>query len=75
MNDFPASSAQPNDLIVDTGASHVLFQQKHIGLLRDVEISHPDRPPFAILRAANGQALRSIGRGILRVKKSPTEWS
>jgi hypothetical protein len=60
---------QPHDLIVDTGASHVLFQQRHMDLLRHVEISQPNCKPFAILRAANGQILKAIGRGIFRIKQ------
>ena len=57
-----------HDLIVDTGASHVLFQQKHMHLLKDITLSHPDKKPFAVLRAANGQILTAIGKGVFRVK-------
>jgi hypothetical protein len=57
-----------NDLIVDTGASHVLFQERHIGLLSHVQLSRPNHKPFAILRAANGQVLTAIGKGIFRIK-------
>jgi hypothetical protein len=60
---------RPYDLIVDTGASHVLFQQRHMDLLRHVELSHPKRKPFAILKAANGQILKAIGRGTFRIKQ------
>ena len=65
-----ASSAPPSthDLIVDTGASHVLFQYKHIDLLAHVVLSRPDQQPFAVLRAANGQILTAIGKGIFQVK-------
>ena len=65
-----AISAPPmsQDLIVDTGASHVLFQRKHMGLLTNVQLSQPNKNPFAILRAANGQVLTAIGRGIFKVK-------
>ena len=58
----------PHDLIVDTGASHVLFQQKHMGLLTHVQLSDPTKNPYAILRAANGQVLTAIGKGIFKVK-------
>jgi hypothetical protein len=57
-----------HDLIVDTGASHVLFQRKHSDLLTDIQMSLPQQRPFAVLRAANGQILRAIGRGIFKVK-------
>ena len=65
-----ASSAPPvhHNLIVDTGASHVLFQERHTDLLEHVQMSRPNRGPFAILRAANGQVLTAIGKGIFRVK-------
>jgi hypothetical protein len=57
---------------VDTGASHVLFQQKHRQLLTDnkdpLQLSKPQQRPFATLRAANGQVLTAIGRGIFRIK-------
>jgi hypothetical protein len=33
-----ASPSTPYDLIVDTGASHVLFQKKHMGLLTNVQL-------------------------------------
>jgi hypothetical protein len=59
----------PYDLIVDTGASHVLFQKKHRKLLTDVQLSKPNHRPFATLRAANGQVLTAIGQGIFRIKK------
>jgi hypothetical protein len=61
-------SSASHDLIVDTGASHVLFQQKHIDLLTNVQLSQTGKNPFAILRAANGQVLTAIGKGIFRVK-------
>ncbi len=60
---------RPYDLIVDTGASHVLFQQRHMDLLQHVELSHPKRKPFAVLKAANGQILKAIGRGTFRIKQ------
>jgi hypothetical protein len=62
------TSFAPHDLIVDTGASHVLFQQKHMGLLTHVQLTQPGKNPFAVLRAANGQILTAIGKGIFRVK-------
>jgi hypothetical protein len=57
-----------NDLIVDTGASHVLFQAKHSNILTSVQMSRPNQNPFAVLRAANGQMLKAIGKGIFTVK-------
>jgi hypothetical protein len=64
-----ASPSAPYDLIVDTGASHVLFQKKHMGLLTNIQLSNPNLKPFAILKAANGQILKAIGRGVFRIKK------
>jgi hypothetical protein len=52
---------------VDTGASHILFQKKHMHLLSKVQFSNPLHKPFATLRAANGQLLKAIGRGILKL--------
>jgi hypothetical protein len=37
-------------------------------LLRNVVLSRPDKPPFAVFRAANGQILTAIGKGIFQVK-------
>ena len=37
-------------------------------LLIDVQLSKPNKNPYAILRAANGQVLTAIGRGIFQVK-------
>jgi hypothetical protein len=67
---FAATSIDPptHNLIVDTGASHVLFQHKHMDLLRNVVLSRPGMSPFAVLRAANGQILTAIGKGIFQVK-------
>ena len=67
---FAATSALPqtHDLIVDTGASHVLFQHKHVDLLSNVKWSTPHKNPYATLRAANGQILTAIGKGIFHVK-------
>jgi hypothetical protein len=50
-HDDPTTS---QGLIVDTGASHILFQKKHMHLLSDVQFSNPLHKPFATLRAANG---------------------
>jgi hypothetical protein len=60
--------SQPHDLVVDTGASHVLFQERHTSLLTNVQISSPNKKPYAILRAANDQVLTAIGKGIFRIK-------
>jgi hypothetical protein len=60
--------ALTNDLIVDNGASHVLFQERYMHLLDSIQLSSPSMRPYAILRAANGQELIAIGRGIFRVK-------
>ena len=37
-------------------------------LLKDITLSQPDKKPFAVLRAANGQILTAIGKGLFRVK-------
>ncbi len=63
-----SATNSPHNLIVDTGASHVLFQARHTDLLQHVQMSRPNHAPFAILRAANGQVLTAIGKGIFRVK-------
>jgi hypothetical protein len=46
-----------------------LFQKKHMGLLTNVQLSNPNLRPFAILKAANGQVLKAIGRGVFKIKK------
>ncbi len=58
----------PDDLIVDTGASHVLFQKKHMSLLTNIQMSNPHCKPFAVLRAANRQVLQAVGRGMFTIK-------
>jgi hypothetical protein len=55
-------------LVVDTGASHVLLRQQNMDLLTSIQMSDSGQPPFAILRAANGQNLNSIGRGMLAIR-------
>jgi hypothetical protein len=45
----------------------LLFQKKHTHLLSEVQFSNPLHRPFATLRAANGQLLKAIGRGILKL--------
>jgi hypothetical protein len=70
-NALMASTDPPyttHDLIVDTGASHLLFREQHKDLLLNVQLSSPTQPPFAILRAANGQVLTAIGRGLFCIK-------
>ena len=54
-------------LVVDTGASHVLFRQEDSHCLSHVQFSPPCSSPFAILSAANGAALNAIGRGMFTV--------
>ncbi len=54
-------------LIVDTGASHVLFRQEDSHCLAHVQFSPPCSSPFAILSAANGASLNAIGRGMFTV--------
>jgi hypothetical protein len=63
-----ANVSSSHDLIVDTGASHVLFQERHMDLLTNVQLSRPNQKPYAILRAANGQILTAIGRGVFTIK-------
>jgi hypothetical protein len=64
----PNVNLMTHDLIVDTGASHVLFQERHQGLLTNVQLSGPQKNPYAILRAATGQTLTAIGKGIFRIQ-------
>jgi hypothetical protein len=54
-------------IIVDTGASHILFREQDSSLLTNVQMSPPIARPFAILTAANGASLKSIGRGMLNL--------
>ena len=54
----------PKHLIVDTGASHVLFRQEDASHLSNVQMS---LSPFAVLKAANGALLDSIGRGMFTI--------
>jgi hypothetical protein len=55
-------------LIVDTGASHVLFRQKQDSTnLSNIQMSARGDSPSAILKAANGALLDSIGRGMLTI--------
>jgi hypothetical protein len=60
--------AFPQHLIVDTGASHVLFRHEDSSHLSNVQMSSPGDCPFAILKAANGALLDSIGRGMLTIQ-------
>jgi hypothetical protein len=63
---FSATTEAPNKhLIVDTGASHVLFREQDSHVLANVQWSVS--PPFAILKAANGALLNAIGRGMLTI--------
>ena len=55
--------------IADSGASHILFRQSDAHVLHSIEYTRPDMPPFAVLKAANGQELTAIGRGIFSVTK------
>ncbi len=54
-------------LIVDTGASHVLFRLQDSAVLSDVQMLISPSKPFASLKAANGVFLDSIGRGMLTI--------
>jgi hypothetical protein len=45
------------DAIADSGASHILFRKSDSHVLTSVEYTRPDMPPFAVLKAANGQHL------------------
>ncbi len=54
-------------IIVDTGVSHILFREQDSSLLTNVQMSPPNARPFAILTAANGASLKSIGRGMLNL--------
>ncbi len=55
-------------LVVDTGASHVLLRQQHAHLFIHVQWSSFNQAPYAMLRAANGQILNAVGRGMLTVQ-------
>ena len=59
--------SKPKHLIVDTGASHVLFRKEDSHWLSHVQFSPPSSSPFAILSAANGASLNAIGRGMFTV--------
>ena len=54
-------------LIVDTGVSHVLFREKDSKILSHIQMSAATSRPFAVLKAANGAVLDSIGRGMLTI--------
>ncbi len=60
--------ATTKHLIVDTGAPHVLFRHQDSPHLSNVQMSRPGDSPFAILKAANGGLLDSIGRGMLTIR-------
>jgi hypothetical protein len=57
-----------NQLVVETGATLVILRRQHIDLLTNVQISGSGQLTFAILRAANGRILNSIGRGMLSIR-------
>ena len=63
-----ATTDTRNHLIVDTGASHVLFREQDSRILSHIQMSAPDTTPYAMLRAANGAPLHSIGRGMFTIK-------
>ena len=54
-------------LIVNTGASHFLFRLEDASHLNNFQIFLPKAFPFAVLKAANGALLDSIGRGMLTI--------
>jgi hypothetical protein len=56
-----------DNLVVDTGVSYVVLRQQHAHLLSHVQLSSFGQSPYAILRAANGQILNAIGRGMFTV--------
>jgi hypothetical protein len=62
-----SDSTSSNHLIVDTGASHVLLRLNDSCVLAHVKMSQQSSTPFAILKAANGAFLNSIGRGMLTI--------
>ncbi len=53
--------------LADSGASHVLFKASAAHVLRNVEYSRKNDPPFAVLKAANHGVLTAIGRGFLSI--------
>jgi hypothetical protein len=57
----------PGQLIVDTGASHVLFRLCDAAVLSHIQMSTPSAQPFTVLKAANGASLDSIGRKMLTI--------
>ena len=69
LNAFMATTTRSplNHLIVDTGASHVLFRERDTSILSNVQMSQAGSSPFALLRAANGALLSAIGRGMLNI--------
>jgi hypothetical protein len=58
-NAFMASTEESplNHLIVDTGASHVLFRERDSSMLCNIQMSELGSPPFALLKAENGALL------------------
>jgi hypothetical protein len=69
LNAFMATTERSplNHLIVDTGASHVLFRERDTSILSNIQMSQAGSSPFALLRAANGALLSAIGRGMLKI--------
>jgi hypothetical protein len=65
LNVVSVDTIPSQHLIVDTGASHVLFRQQDLSILYHIQWSASRETPFAILKAANGVLLDSIGRGML----------
>jgi hypothetical protein len=62
------SSPPSKHLIVDTGASHVLFREQDSAALSHIQMSRIGAKSFAILKAANGSLLNSIGQGMLTIQ-------
>ncbi len=58
-------------LLIQERLTHVLLlhvRQQHMNLLTNVQLSGFGQPPYAILRAANGQIFNAIGRSMLTIQ-------
>jgi hypothetical protein len=71
LNAFMATTKRSplNHLIVDTGASHVLFRERDTSILSNIQMSQAGSSPFALLRTTSGAllVLSAIGRGMLKI--------
>jgi hypothetical protein len=67
VNQFPTPSGPGVMAIADSGASHILIRHMDAHILHAVHYTRPGKPPNAVLTAANGASIASIGQGVLVV--------